>query len=105
MAQQVKNLALSLQWLWLLLWHRFNPWPRNFLLLQMWPKKNKKQNHRDTRSNSLIHSPTTVLNFYACIRNMLGRGFFKVPRAYASSPITLKKKILLVFILRHVALC
>ena len=28
--QQVKDLALSLQWLWSLLWHSFYPWPRNF---------------------------------------------------------------------------
>ena len=28
----VKNLALSL------LWHEFNPWPRNFHMLQVWPK-------------------------------------------------------------------
>ena len=25
--QQVKNLALALQWLGSLLWHRFDPWP------------------------------------------------------------------------------
>ena len=28
--QQVKALALSLQWLGLLLWLRLDPWPRNF---------------------------------------------------------------------------
>lgn len=28
-AQWVKDQALSLQWLWLLLQHRFNPWPGN----------------------------------------------------------------------------
>ena len=30
-AQQVKDLALSLQWLGLLLWCEFNPWPGAFL--------------------------------------------------------------------------
>ena len=30
MVQQVKDMALSLQWLQLLLWHGFNPWPRNW---------------------------------------------------------------------------
>ena len=30
MAQWVKDLALSLLWHWLLQWHGFNPWPRNF---------------------------------------------------------------------------
>ena len=29
-AQWVKDLALSLLWLWLLLWHKFSPWPGNF---------------------------------------------------------------------------
>ena len=27
MAHQVKDLALSLMWLWSLLWHGFDPWP------------------------------------------------------------------------------
>ena len=31
--QQVKDLALSLLWLWLQLWHAFSPWPRNFDML------------------------------------------------------------------------
>ena len=38
MAQQVMDLAL------LLLWHGFDPWPRNFYTPQVWPKK-KKKNH------------------------------------------------------------
>ena len=29
---QVKNLAMSLQWLGSLLWCGFNPWPRNFYM-------------------------------------------------------------------------
>ena len=32
MAQQVKYPVLSLQWLGSLLWCRFNPWPRKFLM-------------------------------------------------------------------------
>ena len=39
MAQQVKDLVLSLQWLWLLLWHRFSPWPGNFHMQQASQKK------------------------------------------------------------------
>ena len=38
-AQWVKDLALSLLWLRSLLCQGFRPWPRNFHLLQMWPKK------------------------------------------------------------------
>ena len=34
-AQQVKALALSL------LWYEFDPWPGNFHMLQVWPKKLK----------------------------------------------------------------
>ena len=39
-AQWVKDLALSLLWLCLLLWHGFIPWPGNFPMLQV-PKKIK----------------------------------------------------------------
>ena len=42
MVQQVKNSALSLQQLGLLLWHRLDHWPGNFLMLQVWTKN--KQN-------------------------------------------------------------
>ena len=37
--QWVKDLVLSLQWLGLLLWCRFDPLPRKFHMLQMWQKK------------------------------------------------------------------
>ena len=42
MAQRVKDLVLSLQWLRSLLWHRFQPWPRNFHMPWAWPKRKKK---------------------------------------------------------------
>ena len=38
MAQQVKDLALSLLWFKSLLWRKFNPWPRNIHMPQVWPK-------------------------------------------------------------------
>ena len=38
-SQWVKDLALSLLWLWLLLWFGFDPWPGNFHMPQMQPKK------------------------------------------------------------------
>ena len=38
-AQWVKDLALSLLWLGLLLWCRFDPWPGNFCRPWVWPKK------------------------------------------------------------------
>ena len=42
MAQQVRDLVVSLLCLSVLLWHRFNPWPGN-VLPRMWPKKKKKK--------------------------------------------------------------
>ena len=41
-AQWLKDLAWSLLWLSLLLWHGFDPWPWNFGLLQSWSKREKK---------------------------------------------------------------
>ena len=35
----VEDLALSLQQLRSLLWRGFDPWPGNFHMLQLWPKK------------------------------------------------------------------
>ena len=42
-AQQIKDLALSLPWLWSLLWLRFDPWPRNFYMPWAWPKNKKEE--------------------------------------------------------------
>ena len=39
MAQWVKDLALSRQWLGLLLWCGFDPWPGNFFMSWEWLKK------------------------------------------------------------------
>ena len=46
-AQQVKDPALSLQWLQFLLWRGFDPWPGNFSLLWEWQKKKKKKRERE----------------------------------------------------------
>ena len=42
MEQQVKDPVSSLQRLGQLLWHEFNPWPRNIHVLRVQPKKRKK---------------------------------------------------------------
>ena len=42
MAPWVKDPALSLEQLGLLLWRRFYPWSKNFYMLQVWLKKKKK---------------------------------------------------------------
>ena len=50
--EPVEDSALSLQWLGLLLWHGFKPWPGNFCMPRMQPegkkreKKNKNKSHR-----------------------------------------------------------
>ena len=41
-AQWVKDLTLSLQWLGSLLWLGFDPWPGNSHMPQVWQKKKKK---------------------------------------------------------------
>ena len=42
-AQRVKDLALSLQWLWLQLWLRFDPWSGNLMQAVGAAKKKKKK--------------------------------------------------------------
>ena len=43
MVQWVKDSVLSLQWLGLLLWHRFDLWLGNFHTPWVWSKKKKKR--------------------------------------------------------------
>ena len=38
MAQRMKDMVVSLKWPGLLLWHGFDPWSRNFHILQAQPK-------------------------------------------------------------------
>ena len=45
-AKGIKNLALSQQWLGLLLWRRFNPWPGN-LKGHVTKKKKKTQKNKE----------------------------------------------------------
>ena len=57
-AQQVKDLALSLLWLRSLLWHWFNPLPRNFHTPWVRPEKNptqQKSNHKKSPRTSLYN--------------------------------------------------
>ena len=48
MVQQVKDLVLSLLWLWVLLWHEFDPWPGNFHRPWAGPK-----NHNEMKQSFL----------------------------------------------------
>ena len=49
MTQQVKDLALSLQWLRSLLWHRFDFCPENFHMSWVWPKTKTETNKKNPR--------------------------------------------------------
>lgn len=42
MTQQVKEPVLSVQWLGLLPWHMFDPWPGHFYMLQVQQKQTNK---------------------------------------------------------------
>ena len=55
MAQWIKDLAVSLQWLGLLLWHGFDPCPRNFHVPRTYPNNKKK-----TFKNKLISDTNGV---------------------------------------------
>ena len=46
MAQQVEDLALSLQWFGLVLWRALHLWPGNFHMLWVQPKTKNKQNNK-----------------------------------------------------------
>lgn len=39
--------ALSLLWLWLLLWHGFSPWHENFCMPWPWPRVKKEQKENE----------------------------------------------------------
>ena len=56
MAQWVKDQALSLQQLGLLLWPGFDPWPRNFWMPWAWPKKKKKSKNWKPEENCGIEA-------------------------------------------------
>ena len=52
MAQEIKDLALSLEWLGLLLWYGFT-WPRHFSRTWVWPRKKKKKKEREREVHNL----------------------------------------------------
>ena len=57
MALQVGDPVSSLQWLGLLLRHKFNPWPGKFCMLQAQTKKKKKKKkeEEEERKEKKIH--------------------------------------------------
>ena len=54
-APKVEDPPLSLLWLQLLLWHRFEPWPRNFHVspAQLKKKKKKKKKEKKKRKKKM----------------------------------------------------
>ena len=72
MAQQVENLALSLLWLRLLLWRRFNPWPRNFCMPRVQSKNKRVFIYQNVgaakkKKKSYTYTSKNVLNIYTKI--------------------------------------
>ena len=55
-AQGIKDSALSLLWLALLLWCGFDPWPGNFSMPREWPEKKKKKRERDQKVLKCLNS-------------------------------------------------
>ena len=53
--QLVKDPVLSLLQLGSLLWHMFNPWPGNFHILQVQPKKERKEGRKPNTAWSHLH--------------------------------------------------
>ena len=43
MAQRVKDLELSLRWLWPPLWHELDCWPGDFYMSYVWLRKKKER--------------------------------------------------------------
>ena len=55
-AQQVKDPVVSLVWLRWLLQHGFNPWTRNFHMLQVHQKKKSKNKNKQTNKKNSTKS-------------------------------------------------
>ena len=59
-AQWVNDLTLSLLCLGSLLWHGFDPWPRNFLM--PWAKKKKKAKINEENCMNFTNGKFSVLS-------------------------------------------
>ena len=62
-AQQVKDPVLSLMWLRLLLWHRFDPWSRHFHMPWVWPSIHQSITQKQTNK---IRTSKIQLNKSTC---------------------------------------
>ena len=71
MAQWVKDLALKLLWLWLLLWNRFGPWPGNFHMLY-YQKKEKEEGKEERREGGIFMRRAVINLSLAMVRLELG---------------------------------
>ena len=75
----VKDLVLSLLWLWLLLWFRFNPWSGNLCILQVCPSpppKKKEKQKKSIPDSKLgrylsISLPRSFVAFHCQVFNLL----------------------------------
>ena len=65
MAQWVKDLVLSLLWLWLQLWCGLDPWPWNFLIAMGLAKKKEREPYMESLVPSSCHQTETIPNLTA----------------------------------------
>ena len=72
MAQWVKDLALSLQQLGLLLWPRFDPWPRNFHMLWVPPTHAHTPPNSNQNQNQKTYSQNHIRTIYY-VHHFVGR--------------------------------
>ena len=89
--QQVKVLALSLQWLGSLMWYGFYYWPKNFHVPQVQPKKKKKKKKKrkkKKRKKKTEKLPSTVFYSWVLILPTEKGPFRKLPsfRLYPPTP-------------------
>jgi len=90
MRQWVKDPALSLLWFWsllwllLLLWQEFDPWLRNFYMLQVRPKTKMEISLANVNVSYKRVPPTWFSEFFPCLLFLFF--FFRAtPAAYGSS--------------------
>ena len=100
MVQWVKDLALSLQELRLLLCHRFNPWPRNSCMLWAQPKKKASYIHVNQVQQSikkyLLVNPTTrniTINIFFGVLPKHSQDYFEYAISFMSEGFSQSFKI------------
>ena len=86
----VKNLAFSWLWLGSLLWCEFDPWLRNFRMLQTQQKKKKKKTTKKTEKRTPTDPAIPFLRIYLKKTKILIQKIYALPcslQHYLQQPI------------------